>query len=403
VAAGPFVVVGGSLAGLRAIEAARRGGYDGRIVLVGAERHLPYDRPPLSKAFLDDGAEARFLCEPGHLGDLGVELRLGEPATRLDPGVRTVQVGADGVRYGTLLIATGSAPRVLPHGAGLPGVVTLRTLDDALTIRRFLLRGARLVVVGCGFIGSEVASSARRLGNPVTIIEAAATPLARAVGARLGPALSALHQRNGTRLRLGVHVTGVRGSGQVEAVELSDGSVLAADLVVVGIGSAPATAWLAGSGVRLSEADRGVVCDEFLATTVPGVFAAGDVAHWPNRLMDVPLMRMENWTGAAEQGAAAARNALRLGPPAPFQTVPYVWSDWYDSRIQIVGRPSDQEVRVVSGDLAGPRFVAIHRDGDRIVGAVTLGEPGKVMKYRRLIAGRGSWQAALDLYAAPAA
>jgi NADPH-dependent 2,4-dienoyl-CoA reductase/sulfur reductase-like enzyme len=402
-----LVVVGGSLAGLRAVEAARAAGYGGRVTLVGAEPHLPYDRPPLSKAFLHAGADPRFFAAEDHLRDaLGVELRLGEPATALEAADRVLHVGADAVRYGALVVATGSSPRPLPGCRHVPGVVTLRTLDDARLVRGALLDGERVVVVGAGFIGSEVASSARQLGNAVTVVEAAPAPLARAAGPEVGAALARLHLRQGTDLRLGVAVTAVHGDARVTGVELSDGSVLPCDRVVVGIGTAPATGWLAGSGVALSAVDGGVLCDARLAASVPGVYAAGDVAHWPNALADGALMRLENWTGAAEQGAAAARNALAAlggGVPQPYRTVPYVWSDWYDSRIQFVGHPATDEVRVVSGDLDGPRFVALYRSGDRLAGAVTLNEPGKVMKYRRLIQRRAGWQDALDLFTGRAA
>ncbi|GAA3389505.1 NAD(P)/FAD-dependent oxidoreductase [Cryptosporangium minutisporangium] len=397
----PFVVVGASLAGLRAVEAARNGGYEGPITLIGAEPHLPYDRPPLSKAFLEPGAEAVVFREEQHLReDLGVDLRLGAPATRLDPAGHTVTVDGQTLGYRALLIATGSTPLPLPGAPALTGVHTLRTVDDARAIRDALHAGARVVVVGAGFIGSEIASAARRYQNAVTIVEAAPVPLVRAAGPVVGAALARLHQRAGTDVRLGTSVTGLHGRDRVEAVVLSDGTVLDADLVVVGIGSRPATGWLAGSGVALDARDGGVRCDEYLATSAPDVYAAGDVAHWPNHLLDVPMMRLENWTGAAEQGAAATRNALGLGERTPYATAPYVWSDWYDHRIQFVGHPAEDEVRIVLGDLDGPRFVALYRSGERIAGAVTLNEPGKVMKYRRLIARRADWQAALDLYPA---
>ncbi|HKS98742.1 MAG TPA: FAD-dependent oxidoreductase [Rugosimonospora sp.] len=401
---GPLVVVGGSLAGLRAIEAARAAGYAGRAVLVGAEPHLPYDRPPLSKEFLTPAASARYFAEEAHLrDDLGVELVLGAPAEALDTRARMLHVGGRRLPYEALIVATGSAPRTLPATAGLAGVVTLRTLEEARLIRERLHAGDRVVIVGAGFIGSEIASAARRYGNTVTIVEAAPVPLVRAAGPQLGRVLADLHHRNGTDLRLGVSVAALHGQGRIESVALSDGSTLDADLVIVGIGSAPATGWLAGSGVRLHDEDGGVICDEYLATSVPGVHAAGDVAHWPNPLMDSPLMRLENWTAAAEQGAVAARNAVCPAGRKPYRTVPYVWSDWYDSRIQFVGRPAQDEVRVVVGSIEGPRFLAVYRAGDRLAGALAVNEPGKIMKYRRLIQQRGSWTAALELYGAPAA
>jgi NADPH-dependent 2,4-dienoyl-CoA reductase/sulfur reductase-like enzyme len=227
----------------------------------------------------------------------------------------------------------------------------------------------------------------------------------RAAGVELGLALAGLHERHGTDLRLGVSVVHMHGAERVERVDLSDGTSLEVDLVVVGIGSRPATGWLAGSGVALHDVDGGVLCDEYLQTSVPRVYAAGDVAHWPNPLMDSPLMRLENWTAAGEMGAAAAHNALAQDDSArkPFVTVPYVWSDWYGSRIQFVGRPAEDETRVVVGDLDGPRFVALYRCGDRVVGALAVNQPGKIMKYRRLIQARGSWDAALDLFATSAA
>lgn len=393
-----LVVVGASLAGLRAVEAARAAGYAGPVTLVGAEPHLPYDRPPLSKAFLTSGAVARVFASEAHLRDtLGVDLLLGQPATALDPAGRTIDVGDRRVPYDALIVATGSVPRGLPGCPALPGVVTLRTRDDALVVRRALLDGARTVVVGAGFIGSEIASSARALGNPATILEASTTPLARAAGPLLGRALSALHTRNGTDLRLGVNVTGIHGHDRVTAVQLSDGTRLPADLVVVGIGTRPATAWLADSGLTLDADDGGLVCDDRLATSAPGVYAAGDVAHWPNAVMDSGMMRLENWTGAAEQGAVAGRNAVTTGETARYETVPYVWSDWYGHRLQFVGRATG-EAQVVAGALDGPRFVALFRAGHRLIGAVTLDEPGRIMKYRRLIQQRAGWQAALELF-----
>ncbi len=397
-----LVVVGASLAGLRTVEAARRHGFTGPVTLIGAEPHLPYDRPPLSKEFLAPEAEERYLAEEAHLrDDLAVELLLGEPADGLDGPGRTVLVGDRAVPFGSLVIATGSTPRTLPGCEGRPGVLTLRTLDDARHLREHLHSGARILVVGAGFIGSEIASAAKTYGNQVTIVEAAPVPLVRAAGAELGRALAVLHERNGTDLRLGVSVAALEDDGQVA---LSDGTSLEVDLVVVGIGSSPATDWLAGSGVALHDVDGGVLCDEYLQTSVAGVYAAGDVAHWPNPLMDVPLTRLENWTAATEMGAAAARNAIATERDrTPFQTVPYVWSDWYGSRIQFVGRPTDGEIRVVVGDLTGPRFVALYRSGDRVVGALSVNQPGKIMKYRRLIHNRSSWQAALDLFATPAA
>ncbi len=393
------VVVGASLAGLRAVEAARKVGFAGSITLIGAEPHLPYDRPPLSKDFLapvNSGDEARipfFRGDDYFADELDAELLLGTPATGLDTARKVVAVGDLEVGYDALVIATGSALRVLPGTEGLSGVHGLRTLDDSLAIRAALDEGARTVVIGAGFIGSEVASGARKRGLDVTVVEALPTPLVRATGTEMGKAIASLHERNGATLLCGTGVKTLAGEGKVERVVLDDGTVIPADLVVVGIGVVPSVGWLQDSGLTL---DDGVVCDETLWTGAPGVYAAGDVANWINPAFGV-RQRMENWTAAAEQGAAAARNALDPENAKPYATVPYFWSDWYDSRIQFVGLPAADEVRLVEGDLdGGERWVALYRKGDRLVGALTVNGQTVVMKYRRLISQRASWGDGLD-------
>ncbi|HEY3464370.1 MAG TPA: FAD-dependent oxidoreductase [Amycolatopsis sp.] len=376
-----LVVVGASLAGLRAVESARRTGYRGRIVLVGAEEHLPYDRPPLSKAFLDPGhpgVVTPFHPETVLRDELGVELRLGAPAESLDTDARVVEVAGTTVPYTALVIATGATARTFP------GARSLRTAEDAVAVRAALDRGARTVVIGAGFIGSEVASAARKRGLPVTIVEAAPVPLVRAVGATAGAELAALHHEAGTELRLGTEVAGIGDDG----VRLSTGEVLAADLVVAGIGAVPATGWLEGSGLTLHERDGGVVCDATLAAGPPGVYAAGDVAHVANPLFDGEPMRLEHWTNAAEQGAAAVRHALDPASARALVAVPYFWSDWYGHRIQFVGTPHADEVVSADG-------VTLYRRGDRIAGALTVDRPREIMKYRRRIAARAAWGEAL--------
>ncbi|MDX1888936.1 NAD(P)/FAD-dependent oxidoreductase [Mycolicibacterium sp. 050158] len=394
-----LVVVGGSLAGLRAVEAARKAGFAGSITLIGAEPHLPYDRPPLSKDFLDatePGVAAPvpfFRSDEVFAEELRVELLLDSPATGLDVERNIVQVGDRQVGYDALVIATGSKLRTLPGTDQLDGVHGLRTVDDSLAIRAALDAGARTVVIGAGFIGSEVAASAQKRGLPVTVVEALPTPLVRATGSEMGAAIASLHERNGTTLLCGTGVKAVEGEGRVERVVLSDGTTLDAELVVVGIGVSPNTDWLEGSGLAL---DNGVVCDETLWTGVPGVYAAGDVANWMNPMFGV-RQRMENWTAAAEQGAAAARNALDPDNAKPYETVPYFWSDWYGSRIQFVGVPECDEVLLVDGDVdADDRWTALYRQGDRLVGALTVNGQTVIMKYRRLIAQKASWGDALE-------
>lgn len=387
----PFVVVGASLAGLRAVESARKTGYSGRLLLVGAEEHLPYDRPPLSKAFLDPGDDPAMSHHRTNdeLRALDVELRLGVPATALDTDAREIVLGGDEqLRYERLVIATGSRARQLP-GKQLDGVHTLRTVEDARSIRGALDAGRRMVVVGGGFIGSEVASAARKRDVDVTILEAAPLPLVRAVGEQMAAACADLHARNGTELRCGVSVTGLEGEGGVEGVALSDGSVLPADLVVVGIGADPVTDWLIASRLQVED---GVVCDETLRAG-PEVYAAGDVARWHNALFG-RTMRLEHWTSAAEQGAAAARNALAPAGATPYSAVPYFWSDWYRDKLQMVGITAADEVTVI-GDLDDARWLALYRQDDLLVGTLGLNMPGKIMKYRAMIGRRTAWQDAL--------
>ncbi|MEO3859569.1 FAD-dependent oxidoreductase [Acrocarpospora sp. B8E8] len=396
-----MVVVGASLAGLRAVESARRTGYDGRITLVGSEPHLPYDRPPLSKAYLDDAEPPSVLYrEREKLAELDVDLALGEPATALDPERRVLRVGGRELPYDAAVLATGARARVLPGTEHLKGVHTLRTLDDAIAVREALDAGARTVVIGAGFIGSEVASAARKRGLSATIVEAMPTPLVRSIGTEMGAALTGLHSAHGTEMRCGTSVDGLEstspegagGTARVSGVRLVDGTVIPADLVVVGIGATPETGWLESSGLSL---DNGVVCDETLWTGFPGVYAAGDVVRWHNPLFGA-AMRIEHWTCAAEQGAIAARNALDPGAATPYETVPYFWSDWYGCRIQFVGVPGGDQVEVVSGSVETGAFVALYRTGDRLTGALTVDRQSDVMKYRKQIAKRASWSEALD-------
>ncbi|GAA2789741.1 NAD(P)/FAD-dependent oxidoreductase [Saccharopolyspora taberi] len=388
-----LVVVGASLAGLRAVEGARDAGFTGDITLIGAEPHLPYDRPPLSKQFLaaeEEPALPVLRDRAGYAEELGVRLRLGSPARELDAERRVVSVDDDEIGYDALVITTGAGPRWLPGAGDLAGVHALRTVDDARAVRRALDGGARTVVIGAGFIGSEVASSARGRGLPVTVLEAQPTPLVRAIGTELGSVCAELHRAHGTDLRCGAQVAGIEGDGRVERVLLSDGSSLPADLVVLGLGATPSTAWLRGSGLEI---DNGIVCDDSLATGVPGVHAAGDVARWHNPLFG-RRMRLEHWTSAAEQGAHAARNAV-TGAREPYSVVPYFWSDWYGTRIQFAGVPDADEVEVF-GDVDGRRFVALYRSDARLTGVLAVNRPSDIVKYRSLIRKSVSWDEALS-------
>ena len=394
-----LVVVGSSLAGLRAVEAARRAGFAGQIILIGSENHLAYDRPALSKASLVGTAAAEHFQTVDVLRDeLKIDVRLGVTATGLDPAAKVVRTSLGDVAYDTLIIATGAVPRVPPGIPPLDGIVTLRTLEDSAALRERLRPGAYVLILGAGFIGSEVASSSSYLGAIPTIIDAAPVPLVRAVGADIGRAYASLHERNGTPLRLGTMVEEYLGSDRVEGVRLSTGEALPADVVVVGVGAAPATGWLEASGIALHPGDRGIICDEYLRTSLPGVFAAGDVAHWPNADLDV-TMRLENWTNAGDQGARAGVNAVTAEAMTSYRTVPYFWSDWYGQRIQFVGIAATEDVEFITGAHDEDRFVAAVWQGDQLVGAATLNEPRRVMKLRRLIAARGTRDQVRELLA----
>ena len=386
------VVVGASLAGLRAAEGLRAEGFDGELVVVGDEERLPYDRPPLSKELLQGRMETEETELRPPIDGLGAELRLGCRAERLDLDRREVVLrGGERVAFDGLVIATGAAPRTLPGTHEMPGVFVLRTLDDALELRAELDEEPRVVVVGAGFIGSEVAASCRARGLDVTVLEALAVPLVNALGAEMGAAVSAVHLDHDVDLRCGVGVVGFEGTARVEGVGLSDGTVVPADVVVVGIGVAPVTGWLEGSGLELA---NGVVCDSTCATAAPGVVAAGDVARWHNPLFD-EHMRVEHWDNANQQGRAAARTLL--GSTEAFAPVPYFWSDQYDRKIQFVGRAAPyDEVAVVNGTVEERAFVAIYRRDDRIVGALSMNRPRLLMGYRSLIAERATWARAVE-------
>ena len=390
-------MVGASLAGLRAVEELRRLGYDGRISVVGAEDREPYDRPPLSKDVLageTDVADIALRRQP--LAELGAEWRLGRRATGLDVGARTVTLDDDTVLAGTrgIVIATGAAPRRLPGASPLEGIHVLRTVDDCLAIRSDLDRTpGRVVVVGAGFIGAEVAATCRQRHLGVTVLEALPSPMVRGLGPVLGDVLAALHREHGVDLRTGVGVDGFDGGTRVERVRLGDGSAIEADVVVVGVGVAPCTEWLEGSGLTL---DNGVCCDESLLAA-PGVVAAGDVCRWPNARFGGELKRLEHWTNAAEQGVAAAARVLAGdGPAEAFVPVPFVWSDQYDVKIQVVGDVrGDDQIELVDGSFEERRFVAAVGRAGRLVGAVGFGRPRVVMQYRRMIAEGVSWDEAL--------
>ena len=368
----------------------RSDGFAGRITLVGAERRMPYDRPPLSKKLLAGEWESERIAlrKPDDFAGLHLDLRLGVAATKLDTAARTLGLD-DGtlLAFDGLIIATGAAARRLPGQPDLVGIHELRTLDDALELRDALAAMPRVVVIGAGFIGLEVAATARQRGCDVTVLEGATAPLMRGLGAEVGVLVARVHERNGVVVRCGVQVAGIEGAdGRVTGVRLGDDTIVAADVVLVGVGVSPATEWLADSGLEVRD---GVVCDTTLCVGIPGIYAAGDCARWVNPLFgdgpDSPgeEMRVEHWTNAAEQGAAAARNLLAVAAgnaPTPYAAVPFFWSDQFDSRIQFLGRVhGDDEVQIVhgldgdTGEVAD-KFVALYGHAGRSR-RTALGQP----------------------------
>lgn len=396
-----LVVVGAGLAGVAACESARREGFTGPITLIGSESHLPYDRPPLSKELLlgEAAPVVPVLREHGKFAQLDIDVWTDAPALGLDTRGRLVRTGKGDIPYRDLVIACGAHSHELPGTSGVAGIHTLRTYSDAEAVWKRLQSRVRVVVIGAGFIGAEVASAARKYGHPVSIVEAAAAPLTRSLGVEGGALVTELHAANGTELILGAGVesmiTDAAGTA-VAGVKLTDGRVLDADLGVVGIGAAPSTDWLSDTEIALDSRDAGIECDATMAVLsksglpVDGVWAAGDVAHWPNPLFDTK-MRLEHWASASEQGAAAARNAVTDGPTKPFTTVPYFWSDLYGTRLQFVGTPHADELLVQHRRDKTGGTVVLYRSGTRVTGVLTIGRPDLIMKYRRFVTLADSW------------
>ncbi|MEZ0578863.1 NAD(P)/FAD-dependent oxidoreductase [Nocardioides sp. MH1] len=373
------VVLGGGLAAARAVEELRERGYDGVLTLVGAEPHLPYERPPLSKGLLlgSDDVDSVFVHEPDWYDDKDVDLRLGAPARRIDRGRRVVVVGDDEIPYDRLLVATGAQPRRLPalDGSGIP-VAYLRTLDDALALKEAL--GGDIAVVGAGWIGLEVAAAARTAGASVTVVESAPLPLQAVLGPELAPVFADLHRSHGVDLRLGTSVDQMADG----TLSLSDGTRLRPDLVVVGIGAAPDDHLAAESGL---DTDNGILVDARLRTTDPAVWAAGDVANHDHPALG--RLRVEHWDNAIKQGRHAAGGML--GDDAPYEAMPYFFTDQYDLGMEYVGhvgRAGHDEV-VVRGDLGKAVFTAFWLKDDRVVAGMQANDWDASDHLRRLVGG----------------
>ncbi len=379
------VVVGTSLAGLRAAEQMRREGYRGMLHLVGKEKHFPpYDRPPLSKEVLSgkrDLEEARLRV----FEELDAAVIRGRSAVHLDVTSREILLDdGSSLGYDGLIVATGASVRKIRcAGADRAGVHYFRTAEDCARVKASLAPGSRAVIVGAGFIGSEVASVCRARGLDVTVIDSAVLPMSEQIGERTAQYLLDQHRRRGIATHLGVGVAGIEGETRAEAVRLTDGSYIAADIVVVGVGVVPETRWLEDSGLFL---DDGVVCDEYcMPVGTTGMVAVGDVARWFNPLYQT-LMRIEHWTNAVEQAEYAAAILVNgLHGRGGFSSLPYFWSDQYDMHLQFAGVPGTESI-LAEGSLEDRQFVMLQRTEGQDVGVVGANWPSRFGKYRRRLA-----------------
>lgn len=377
-----FIVVGGGHAGGRAVEALRGQGFAGRIVLVGAEPHLPYERPPLSKELLQGkpGYDFSFIRDLAFYDGNGVELCLGVAGTELDISARRLAL-ADGreLAWDKLLLTTGGRVRRLDlPGAGLTNIHTLRTLDDAHTIRAAISPDTRLVVIGGGFIGLEVAASARQLGAQVTVLEAADRLMGRAVSPDVAAAFLDLHRANGVDVRLGASVAAFEGSGNVAAVVTGDGA-LATDVVVVGVGITPDVDLAAAAGLKT---ENGIVVDEHCRTSAANVYAAGDATNHFNPIYG-RYMRLESWLNAQNQAIAAARNMCDLA--TPYAEVPWFWSDQFDANLQMAGAAQEWEKVITRGDPGVRDFISFQLTGGKVVGVTAVNRARDMAVARRMI------------------
>jgi 3-phenylpropionate/trans-cinnamate dioxygenase ferredoxin reductase component len=365
-----FVIVGAGLAGAKAAETLREEGFDGRIVLLGAEPHRPYERPPLSKDYLrgESQRDGAFVHPEEFYAEKEIELRPSTLVRAIDLGARELQLeGREILAYSKLLLAPGAEPRVLRlPGSDLEGVHYLRVFEDSDTIRAAIERGGRAVVIGAGWIGSEVAASARTKGVEVTIVEQLAVPLERVLGREVGEVYAAIHRDHGVEVLGETGVESIEGDGRVERVRLEGGRTLDCDFVVVGVGVTPRVELAAAAGL---ETDNGILVDERLETASDGVFAAGDAANAWHPFFERRL-RVEHWHNALEQGPAAARNMLGRGEA--YERIPYFFSDQYDVGMEYAGHAAEWDEVVFRGDVEGREFIAFWLQRGRVVAGMNV-------------------------------
>ena len=379
-----FAIVGGGLAGAKAAETLRSDGFDGRIVLFGEEPDRPYERPPLSKGYLQgaDALEKVFVHGEGFYAEHDIDLSVDTRVDAIDVANRRLVLPQHRtLTYDALLLATGSAPRHLPiPGVDLPGVHVLRTLADSRRLRHAIKGASRVAVIGAGWIGCEVAASARRLNKDVTVIDPLPTPLHRVLGEQVGAVFAALHQDHGVTLQLGIGVAEIAGGDAADGVVLTNGTRVDADVVVLGVGVTPRTELAEAAGLTVRE---GVIADERLETSAPGIYVAGDIAEAAHPLLRTHI-RVEHWANAQNQGEHAA-NAM-LGATAAYDRLPYFFSDQYDLGMEYVGYTRDWDDVVFRGDVEGREFIAFYRKAERVVAAINVNVWDVVEPLKALIA-----------------
>ena len=379
-----FVIVGAGLTAGKAVEQLRESGFEGRIVVYGNERHLPYERPPLSKGYLldNDPLDVVFVHGPEWYDENDVDLRLGTTVTRIDREARQVVAGDDTQPYDRLLLATGARPRHLGFvdDSGAP-VAYLRTIEDSTRLKETFAAGQHIAIIGAGWIGLEAASAARQAGADVTVLETLELPLLRVLGTEVAKVFAGLHADHGVDLRTSVEVQSVEKNGDRAVVRLKDGAAIEADLVLVGIGVVPNTALAETAGLDL---DNGVLVDEQLRTSDPAIFAAGDIANQAHPLLGRRL-RVEHWDNAIEQGKAAARNMI--GEQVPYDRLPYFFTDQYDLGMEYVGNvgPDGYDDVVLRGDPDGRVFTALWLQGGRVLAGMHVNDWDAIDPLRALV------------------